>query len=303
MDISVVIASRDRKACLLNLLNDLKRQELTPGEIVVVDQSTTAYDLDGCVYVRDEGVGPCRARNRGAAMARGEVLVFLDDDVRIEPGFLKLLCQPILEGRYAAATGAPCNIDGEYLSQEYRGWLRDSPDWINALTENPMHSGSGLTLSFAAGCSAVLKSVFTHIGEFDIRFDPNGYGEDREIALRLFHWGYPIWYCGSARIFHLGHVSGGRRNTPPSGDLKPNEAAFAYIVSKYFGKRVLAAYTREWLIRLIVRNFSLNPSSWWRSYRKCHAALQLVKTLEPQSAIAVPRAGMPRLDSPSTGSD
>ena len=97
--LSVVIVTHDRREELRQLLSDLTAMARAAGdEIVVVDDGSA----DGTVeMVREEfpGVsllvhpvnrGANAARNAAAQRARGETLVFLDDDTRVEdPRFLE----------------------------------------------------------------------------------------------------------------------------------------------------------------------------------------------------------------------
>ncbi len=100
MRISVVIPTRDRVERLGRTLAALERQchDVAGGvEILVVDDGSTDGTPDLLSGRQSEGRlraffpghgGPARARNRGAGQAKGEVLVFLGDDIVPEPGFL-----------------------------------------------------------------------------------------------------------------------------------------------------------------------------------------------------------------------
>lgn len=95
-ELSIVVATRNRAALLRECLESLGRQSVAPERfevVVVVDGATddtsrvlrsleTAYEL---VVVEQPGLGPSKARNAGAARARGDVLLFMDDDEVAEP--------------------------------------------------------------------------------------------------------------------------------------------------------------------------------------------------------------------------
>jgi len=98
--LSVVIPTHDRKDRLARTLDALERQgdEVDGGvEVVVVDDGSTDGTQDLLSSREREGrliafraahAGPARARNAGARAARGEILLFLGDDIVPEPGFL-----------------------------------------------------------------------------------------------------------------------------------------------------------------------------------------------------------------------
>ena len=109
MTISVIIATKDRPACLTAALASIIKQTLLPDQILIIDQSTSAEGQaavailtqaiesrgDGrpkIVYILDRSVrGAGAARNIGIERSRSELLVFLDDDVELEPDYLQQL--------------------------------------------------------------------------------------------------------------------------------------------------------------------------------------------------------------------
>jgi glycosyltransferase involved in cell wall biosynthesis len=100
MDCSVIIATHNRRPMLTRCLDCLRQQDLAPGrfEIVVVDDGSTDGTTDAVRARRDdvtvvpvscaERHGPAAARNRGLDVARGEIVVFVDDDTLVPPWFL-----------------------------------------------------------------------------------------------------------------------------------------------------------------------------------------------------------------------
>ncbi len=96
-DLSVIVASYKRCEPLELCLEDLAAQETSrPYEVILVLQAHPegegarirerfAGRLDLQVAEYPEGLGTSRARNAGLAMARGEFVAFLDDDVRLPP--------------------------------------------------------------------------------------------------------------------------------------------------------------------------------------------------------------------------
>jgi GT2 family glycosyltransferase len=110
--LSVVIVTRDRKEELADLLSDLARLHREEGdEIVVVDNGTHdgLADLQPRfpqtrVIAFPSNRGAPAARNAAQVAAKGDVLVFLDDDVRVEdPFFLDKVRRIFAEEPYAAA--------------------------------------------------------------------------------------------------------------------------------------------------------------------------------------------------------
>lgn len=96
--VSLVIASYNCAEFLPRALASCLRQTLPPREIIVVDDGSTDSTGAFCAgfgdpvsYIRVENGGVARARNIGAARARGDFLVFLDADDALLPHALEAL--------------------------------------------------------------------------------------------------------------------------------------------------------------------------------------------------------------------
>lgn len=100
---SVIVCTHNRATLLAKALDSLTRQTLPVDrrDIVVVDNASTdetrsvveafTPSLPALRYVHESRLGLSAARNRGATEARGDVLVFLDDDAVAEPDWLQAL--------------------------------------------------------------------------------------------------------------------------------------------------------------------------------------------------------------------
>jgi len=99
MQVSIIIATHNRHPKLARLLHDIGRQVIPHGcyEVIVVDDGSTDgteemvkrlslhYSLR---YHRQECRGPAAARSAGIQQATGELVVLLDDDMRVPPDFI-----------------------------------------------------------------------------------------------------------------------------------------------------------------------------------------------------------------------
>lgn len=251
--ISVIIPTRNRKRYLESLLIDLEAQTLTPYEIIIVDQSSDPYHLDKCKYFHLNSIGPSIARNYGIKNSSGEIIVFLDDDVHIEADFIQRLVLPILQGKSFVSCGAVCDKFGNYLKHEIGNWENRGNSLLKVITANPDHPYDQYCFSFPTGCAAISRDVLLHVGCFDEFFDPNGAGEDREMALRLLRNGYSIYYTGSAKSWHLVASYGGRRDIGISSALL--DANIGYIIFRHFGSRQYKIY-KSTILLLGMRNLA-----------------------------------------------
>lgn len=101
--VSVIIPTYNRPDTVLRLLGSLAGQTLPPDryEVVVVDDGST-YDPAQISnhpfpfawhYERQPNQGATVARNHGATLSQGEILVFIDDDVTVSPPTLAALAE------------------------------------------------------------------------------------------------------------------------------------------------------------------------------------------------------------------
>ncbi|OYV02770.1 hypothetical protein CGW93_03940 [candidate division bacterium WOR-3 4484_18] len=218
--VSVVIVTYNRHDALLNVIEDVKQQQTTREfEIIVVDQSDTPLvePPNDVRYIRLNTPSMVRARNRGISIAKGQLVVFIDDDVRIpDVGWLKELCHTFeIDDNIAGVAGRVTHM--RRLSHPMKVFLRfDIPDVVKPVD----------TL---IGCNmAVRKDCVIEVGGFDENFMGSCQREETEISLRLRKRGWKIYYNGKAQLMHLGLPAGGARS------YSQKERHFYYFFNQFY---------------------------------------------------------------------
>ena len=122
LDASVLIATYNRAVLLDETLSWLTRMRVSPDlawEVIVIDNNSrdeTRAVVErhqrtfpvALTYLFEGRQGRSSALNSGIAAAKGRVLAFTDDDVRVQDGWLDAACGPLLaEGGAPAYTGGP----------------------------------------------------------------------------------------------------------------------------------------------------------------------------------------------------
>jgi len=198
---SVVVPTYNRAHLLPRALQALVEQDYPfEYEILVVDDGssdatsevladwTQRYPLR-VRHLRQENTGPARARNRGAAAARGWYVAFIDDDCVPERSWLAGLEEALQ--RTPAAAGGVVNCGG--------GWVGRYINLESVIDHAKVPNGTvaePITLNFA-----VRTEVFRELGGFDESIRVAG-GEDTEFGLRLRAAGHTISYVPDARVHH-----------------------------------------------------------------------------------------------------
>lgn len=202
--VSIIICTRDRAASLARTLAAIRDVALPPGtdcEVLVVDNASTD-DTEAVAraaqvrYLREPARGLARARNTGLAAARGDVLVFTDDDVRPEREWLTRLTAPILSGEAEAVAGgvrlAP-HLARPWMSAYHRAWLAGTDDL------DPQHPSRMVGANMA-----IARTVLTRVPSFDPELGSGalGCGEDTLFALQVREAGFRIAAALDAAVEH-----------------------------------------------------------------------------------------------------
>jgi GT2 family glycosyltransferase len=189
--ISVIIPAHNASATLRACLDAVLASEGLSFECIVVDDGST--DGTGTI-ARDLGVrvlelakgpfGPAYARNRGAEVARGDIIFFVDADVVLAPGALDLVDlifreRPDLAAVFGSYDASP---KAEGIVSRYR----------NLLHHFVHQNGNPDASTFWAGCGAIRRSVFEKIEGFDEKRFARPSIEDIELGYRLRQAGYRI---------------------------------------------------------------------------------------------------------------
>jgi GT2 family glycosyltransferase len=212
-------------------------QEVPEFEIVVVDQSdeeparlseiAQTQPRVNVLHLKDAGT--CRARNAGIRVARGEVIVFLDDDaVPTTSGFLAAHASAYRNPDVAGVAG---RVIERRDARAMRGpLLAVSP--FGAVHPN----ASGRIRKFVdharGGNMSFRRSWVARVGAFDERFRGNAMREETDYSLRVREAGGRILFVPEAEVEHLQHPSGGSRGY---GRLRWYEDFF-FNEALFFGK-------------------------------------------------------------------
>lgn len=216
--VSVIVCTRDRPQDLARCLARLAACDPAPDEIVVVDNTAGCPAVRGLVEATPRAVlvvasrpGLSRARNAGIAAARGEILVFTDDDVEVPEGWLVPICAAFADPAVGCVTGQvqPARLDSPAaFSFEFDyGGLAASP--------MPRRFDAGLLAQSAgeaapvwqvgAGANmAIRRATIAAVGPFDLRLGAgaSGCSEDSEFFHRALAAGWTCRYEPLAVVFH-----------------------------------------------------------------------------------------------------
>jgi glycosyltransferase involved in cell wall biosynthesis len=191
--LSVIVPAHRGESLLPDTLRALTESDLPRErwELVVVDDASpdrtalvAARFADTVVRLSGKPHGPSYARNRGFEASRGDVLVFVDADVRVHPDalrrFLELFtADPGLGAAFGSYDDRP---PAPGVVSRYR----------NLLHHYTHHQGAGEAGTFWAGLGAVRRDVFAEVDKFDEWHYERPQIEDIELGRRIRRAGHRI---------------------------------------------------------------------------------------------------------------
>lgn len=198
--VSVIIPAYNAEKTIGRCLHALMNQDYPEKyEVIVVDDGSTE-DTPNIVkkfkahLVTQENSGPAAARNRGAAEAGGDVLLFTDSDCEPQENWISEMIKPFrnhheIVGVKGAYRSRQKEIVARFIQLEYEdkySFMRRDRyiDFID---------------TYSAGFR---KDVFLKMDGYDTEF-PVACAEDIELSYRISNKGYKMFFNPDAIVFHM----------------------------------------------------------------------------------------------------
>ncbi len=201
MKISVVVPVHNACGELVHCLRALGEGERLADEIIVVDDASTddsarvAHECGARVLgLPDKAHGPAVARNRGAAVATGDLVVFLDADVVVHPDTLALI-----EGQFNSSPEVAA-LFGSYDDHPTEPGVISR--YYNLRHHWTHQHGTPEASTFWSGCGAIRRAIFVQVGGFDESYARPSV-EDIALGRSLRLAGHRIRLCPDVQVTHL----------------------------------------------------------------------------------------------------
>ena len=244
--ISVIIPTYGREEALRDSIRDAIAQDYPNFEILVVDQKPS-HNEDVQLYLDQVAeAGEIKlftldwaslpgARNYAVRRAKGDIMLFLDDDVVLEPGFLKTHAQVYIDKPEVGAVAgrvldrmklADAKREDAAQAEVTEGCCGNRSENQRVIEDLPpeamdpgiawyhmdlVHTVKPQRVLTARGCNMSFRReiFYKHSVFFDERFGGSAIREESDFCLRIRKTGYQIWYAPDAELVHLGEESGG----------------------------------------------------------------------------------------------
>lgn len=229
--VSLVICTRNGFKYLNVLFNSFRKCIFyNKFEVIIVDNASSdesinflekqKEDFSITIIRNNENETFSEASNRGAAIAKGEYLLFLNNDIEVTDYWLDELLKVARTHENAGAIGARLVYpeithnsvnSGKDYKMQHAGIAFHRRRFEGKQYIRPYNKGNGNepfaednqavpVAAVTAACLLMKKSVFTDIGGFDEHY-VYGY-EDVDLNLKALRKGYTNYYCPTALLFH-----------------------------------------------------------------------------------------------------
>jgi GT2 family glycosyltransferase len=196
--VSVIVCSYNGGQTLAACLESLTKLNYPDYEVILVDDGSTdntaaiAEQFPHVRYIYQQNHGLSRARNTGAAAAKGEVFAYTDSDCMADADWLYYLIGTLVSGEYAG-------VGGPNVPPPAQNWIQAC---VAGAPGGPSHVLLTDTIAeHIPGCNmAFYRWAFENIGGFDAEYHKAG--DDVDFCWRLQQAGCVIAFSPTAIVWH-----------------------------------------------------------------------------------------------------
>ena len=247
LTVSVVIPTLDRYPYLRVLLAQLGEQSIMPHEVIVVDQTPVPRRDESLpddfahlplrVIQRDQP-GQCSSRNLALQQARGEYVLFLDDDDEISDDLIEAHLRHLQTERADVSCGT--------VDERGAGGL--PPHFAHTRASDVFPTNNAL----------LRRDLLKTSGLFDLAYE-RGPRADADLGMRL--------YLGGALMRYTPHISVLHHHAPRGGLRSHGARVVTYASSRqHLTQRHIPAATELYLMLRYYSPRQLREAQWLRAF-------------------------------------
>ncbi|MCA9388847.1 glycosyltransferase family 2 protein [Candidatus Berkelbacteria bacterium] len=218
MTLSLAICTLNRPEILIQTIKDVWALPTQPDELIIIDQTENLPDHLAEFYkkfssklkvVRMKAKGLGQARNRAIKEASSDLILFIDDDVRLKADLIKYHKLHFTEQDVGAVVGRVDDALGDPPSCGGR------VNWFGKVTVDRDVSQVHPVESLSGGNMAMRLDLLRSLGGFwSLAGNLVQLREETDMAMRIKKAGYKVICEPRASLLHLAHKSGGTRSAP-----------------------------------------------------------------------------------------
>lgn len=220
--VALVIPTYNRDDILIDTLKGVFSQNPPADEVLVIDQSQEhthevqsqldTWHKEGQIhYLHQSPPNLPSARNRALRETSCDVVIFIDDDVKLEPGFVKAHRKNYVDNQKVVAVAGRAVQRLPWLNVKRPAQWPKAMDYRYFELDGELRSEGIATF---IGCNHSVRVDYVQkLGGYDEEYRGVALREEGDLALRIYSAGGVIVFDPTASLFHLAAPSGGcRRN-------------------------------------------------------------------------------------------
>ncbi|MHC4941740.1 MAG: glycosyltransferase family 2 protein [Planctomycetota bacterium] len=306
-EVSIIVLNLNGKEHLDRCFSSLREMDYDPGrvECILVDNGS----IDGSVrymsnrfpevrvIANKQNLGFSMACNLGARAAQGEILVFLNNDMRVDKGWLAPLVEVIRAGEADCAASLILSWDGRVVNFGGAGSNFHGIGFQEGMNDPDLdkYRDRKEILFPCGGSMAIRRDLFLEVEGFDEDFF--AYFEDVDFGWRLWVLGYRVLFVPESTVFHHHH------GTSRLIDVHKIRVLYIrnplYTIFKNYGHEnlvkilspsiLLTLKRTVYLLQLTDRGYRMKGNE---AFARGPLAEKMVKVKVGLSRVKVPRAGL-----------
>ena len=246
--VSLIIPTYNRQEIVFQTLQYIKQQSISGFEVVLVDQTESNdsnlnnFKDDGFKYkyLKIKETGLPNARNVGAENAKGDILIFIDDDSIPDSDLIQSYMNLFndyekdkfcIGGRIIEKNTTMFKENNSIVG----GWIT----WYGKTLKNFDTVKSGECEWASGGNFGLTKDLFIEVGGFDPNFIGTAVLEDGDFGYAVKKIGGRVYYYPEPVIEHLRIPTGGVRQNNPAKGMFYRAHNTVYFFRKYGRRRFL----------------------------------------------------------------
>ena len=223
--------------------------------IVIDDRSSDRTSrllaqVPGLLKLRnDRRLGVYGSLNRGVREARGDLLVFLNQDTLVSPGWLGALAQTFCDFPGTGLAGTKLVRPDGRLKEAGASLWRDASAWAYGESDDADHPWYNFAreVDYCTGCFMVPRELFLELGGFDTE-QADAFA-DADLAFRISQSGHKVIYQSVSRVFQ--HDGPGSRDRTSFLRQKQDQANAERFLSRWHDRLETHPDASSGLVRLV----------------------------------------------------
>lgn len=256
MRVSVIILNYNGAHLLPPCIESLKQQDYPDMEIIVADNASTDKSIEVAkkygvkILQMAKNMGFSYTNNATAKSASGELIFFVNNDMRFEPDCISELVKAIKSDETIfACDPMQYNWEGTQINHEATRISKSGlANWFPFISVEYIDRPQEIA-DIPWGCAGSLmvrKNMFLELDGFDETFFLDG--EDLDLCTRAWMKQWRTVYVPGARLYHM--VGGSFKKTP-EWRLLSGEKNFVRFVLKVMSKKLIIVFLSAKLLQSI----------------------------------------------------